>query len=62
MSEDNSNKEEEKEEPVETPENSVVETKEEDSAGLKSSAEKTQTPEKKEETANSDLGCKHRAG
>ena len=57
MSEDNSKKEEEKEEPVETPENTVVETKEEDSADLESSAEKTQTPEKKEETAAYLLGA-----
>ncbi len=55
MSEDNSKKE--KEEPVETPENTVVKTKEEDSAGSESSAEKTQIPEKKEETAADLLGA-----
>ena len=61
MSEENPKIEEEKEEPVETPENTAVETKEEDPADLKDSAEKTQTPEKKEETA-ADLRCKYRAG
>ena len=57
MSEDNSKIEEEIEKPVDTSDNTAVETKEDVSAESESAADKTQTSEKKEETAADLLGA-----